>query len=187
MQITIFGRTDKRPCIYTLMKLLAPLGDVAVVTDDRRFRRLTEDGSYTGYCQNIAIYVTDATADEMWGEIGQEPGDFEYIILDGNYNEDTDLILYLQGAGTEELDEYLFDTFEDMVIIHMDKAAGKKEKGEKQIVVPYSKAILSNMEATEYFKQPRVISQQMLNVLTTVLAKHLDMKPKELLKIGGKK
>ena len=41
MQISVFGRTDKRACIYTLMKILQPLGDVAVITSKRHFMRLT--------------------------------------------------------------------------------------------------------------------------------------------------
>ena len=45
MQISIFGRTDKRACIYTLLKTLQPMGDVAVVTNNRHFMRLTEDGT----------------------------------------------------------------------------------------------------------------------------------------------
>lgn len=183
MQITILGRTDKRPCIYTLMKLLMPLGDVAVVTNDRRLKRLAEDESYPGYCQNIAIFVTDATADEMWGEIQQSPKDFEYTILDGIYNEDTDLIFYIQGAGTEVCDEDLFDTFEDMIVIHMDKASGKDKKN----VVPYTKAMLSNLEAMEYFRRPIVIAPQMLGILATYLSEYIGMKPKELMKVGGKR
>lgn len=61
MQITVFGRTDKRACIYTLMKILQPLGDVAVITNNRHFTRLTEDGGDFGFYQNISIFVTDVT------------------------------------------------------------------------------------------------------------------------------
>ena len=113
MQISVFGRTDKRACIYTLMKILQPLGDVAVITSNRHFMRLTEDGAPFGFYQNISIFVTDATADEMWQTIDHKPGDFDHIIMDNLYNESTDLIIYVQGAGVEASDEYLFDTFED--------------------------------------------------------------------------
>ena len=95
MQISVFGRTDKRACIYTLMKILQPLGDVAVITSTRHFMRLTEDGSPFGFYQNISIFVTDATADEMWQTIDHKPGDFDHIIMDNLYNESTDLIIYV--------------------------------------------------------------------------------------------
>ena len=101
MQISVFGRTDKRACIYTLMKILQPLGDVAVITSNRHFMRLTEDGAPFGFYQNISIFVTDATADEMWQTIDHKPGDFDHIIMDNLYNESTDLIIYVHGQGQE--------------------------------------------------------------------------------------
>ena len=48
MQISVFGRTDKRACIYTLMKILQPLGDVAVFKKKPHLIRRTEEGGPFG-------------------------------------------------------------------------------------------------------------------------------------------
>lgn len=178
MQISVFGRTDKRACIYTLMKIFQPLGDVAVITDDRHFMRLTEDGAPFGYYQNISIFVTDATADEMWHATEHRPDDFDHVILDNLYNEDTDLIIYVQGAGVEAADEYLFDTFEDMQLICMGK--GKN-------AVPYSKELMENLEKIEYYRQLIVPSPGMVTVLAKMLAEPLNMPAKNIVKVANKK
>lgn len=178
MQISLFGRTDKRACIYTLMKILQPMGDVAVISNDRHLTRLTEDGAPYGFYQNISIFVTDATADEMWQVIEHRPDDFEYVILDSLYNEDTDLILYVQGAGVEALDEYLFDAFEDVTIINMGK--GKN-------AVPYTKELMENLEKIEYFRKLIPPSPAMVNILAKLLSKPLNMPAKNIVKVANRK
>lgn len=178
MQISIFGRTDKRACIYTLLKILQPMGDVAVVTNNRHFMRLTEDGAPFGYYQNISVFVTDATADEMWQTIEHRPDDFDHVILDNLYNEDTDLILYIQGAGVEALDEYLFDTFEDMQVINMGR--GKN-------AVPYTKELMENLEKIEYFRKLSAPSPGMLSVLAKILSGPLNMPAKNIVKVASRK
>lgn len=178
MQISVFGRTDKRACIYTLMKILQQMGDVLVVTNHRHFTRLTEDGSLTGTYQNITVCVTDATADEMWQELGYAPEDFEYVILDNLYNEGTDLTIYVQGGGPEELDEYLFDVFEDMPVIHM--GSGKN-------AVPYSRELLENIEQIEYNRHLVAPSPAMTRELAKILSKPLGLPAKTIVKVANKR
>lgn len=120
MQITVLGQTDKRPVIYTLMKVLQHMGDVCVITNNRMYMRLMEDGpGAQGMYRNITICITDATADEMWDDVGLAPEDFEYIILDNLYNEDSQLILYVQGGGLEAEDMYIFDMLPEMILVQM--------------------------------------------------------------------
>ena len=122
MQVTVFGQTDKRPVIYTLMKIFETMGDTCVITNNRMYMRLMEDGpGAQGMYRNVTICVTDATADEMWDDVDLAPDDFEFVILDNLYNEDTNLLLYVQGGGWEADDLYLFDMFEEMVLIQMGK------------------------------------------------------------------
>ena len=149
-----------------------------VTTSNRHFMRLTEDGAPFGFYQNISIFVTDATADEMWQTIDHKPGDFDHIIMDNLYNESTDLIIYVQGAGVEASDEYLFDTFEDMQLICMGK--GKN-------AVPYSKELMENLEKIEYYRQLIVPSPGMVNVLAKMLAEPLKMPIKNIVKVANKK
>lgn len=180
MQVSVFGRTDKRPCIYTLIKMLQPLGDVAIVTANPMYKRLTEDGSNEGFYQNVAIFVTDATADELWSTIEHSPEDYEYIILDNLYNEETDVTLYIQGAGVEALDEDLFDVFDNMVVITMGKGKGKH-------VVPYTVDMLTNMEFVEFYRTPKAISPKMATVLADILSTYTKLSAKDLLKVVNKK
>lgn len=178
MQISVFGRTDKRTCIYTLMKILQPLGDVAVITNDRHFMRLTEDGAAFGYYQNISIFVTDATADEMWQDIEHSPEDFDHVIIDNLYNEDTTLTLYIQGEGVEALDDDLREAFDDMVTICM---------GHGKNACPYSKELMDTLEKIEYYRQLRVPSAAMLNILAKLLSGPLNMPVKNIVKVASKK
>lgn len=178
MQISIFGRTDKRPCIYTLLKILQPMGDVALISDDRHFTRLTEDGAPFGFYQNISVFVTDTTADEMWQVIERRPDDFDHVILDNLYNEKTDITLYVQGAGVEALDEDLFDTFENMVVINMGK--GKN-------AIPYSRELMENLEKIEYYRQLVAPSPGMTNCIAKLLSTPLNMPIKNIVKVANKK
>ena len=179
MQITVFGRTDKRACIYTLMKILQPLGDVAVITNNRHFTRLTEDGGDFGFYQNISIFVTDVTADEMWTTIEHAPDDFDHVILDGLYNEFTDMIIYIQGAGVEAQDEFLFDTFGDAIkVIKMGRGKGG---------VPYSSGLMSGLESIEYYRKFIAPSEAMLNILAKELSAHLNMPVKNIIKVASRK
>ena len=155
-----------------------PGGGGGFTKKNRHFMRLTEDGAPFGFYQNISIFVTDATADEMWQTIDHKPGDFDHIIMDNLYNESTDLIIYVQGAGVEASDEYLFDTFEDMQLICMGK--GKN-------AVPYSKELMENLEKIEYYRQLIVPSPGMVNVLAKMLAEPLKMPIKNIVKVANKK
>ena len=176
MQISVFGRTDKRTCIYTLMKILQPMGDVLVVTNNPYFKRLV-DGESDGFYQNIRIFVIDTTADEFWYDIGHSPEDFEYVILDNLFNESTDLTIYIQGAGKEAGDEDLFEAIEDMKVIHM---------GHGKNAVPFSGGLMSKLEHIEYYKKLVAPSNEMLNILAKFLSEKLNLPVKNIVKVGSK-
>lgn len=128
MQISIFGMTEKRPVIYTLISIFMHMGDVAVVTNNRQFMRLMEEGpAAQGTWNNVSIFITDATGDEVWEAVGMAPEDFEYIIFDNLYNESTDFMFYVQGAGVEAGDAYLFDAFPEMPVVQMGKSIKKRK------------------------------------------------------------
>ena len=42
MILSVIGDTDKRPIMYTLLKVCQYLGDVLLVTNDRHYARLIE-------------------------------------------------------------------------------------------------------------------------------------------------
>lgn len=137
MIITVLGQTDKRAVLYTMLKMGEYLGDCAVVTSLRRFKRLTEDptediGSY----RNIDVFVGDYTADDVWERIGHAPFDYDYTFLDNIYTEDTQLVIYVKGAGVDELDQPNLDALEpdEYVTIKMGKAEPAPKRDRKSVV-----------------------------------------------------
>lgn len=181
MQISVLGRTDKRPCIYTLMKMLQPMGDVLVVTSNVQYLRLIEEDAHFGYYQNIAIYVTNETADELWYNSDLDKNEYDHIILDGLYNENSDVVFYVQGAGVEALDEDAVSALSDILItIKMGTGKGKA-------VVPYTKDMMEKLECIEYYRKLVCPSAAMAQVLSNALAEHLHMSAKNLLKVVNKK
>ena len=213
MQITLFGQTDKRPVVYSLLNILQHLGDCLYVTNDRKAMRLMQDGpAEMGELGNIAIAVTDSTADEMWGDIGWSPADYEYVVLDNLYDDNTDMIIYIMGAGEEEEDSYVFDTFEEgeMLIIKMGAPLKPKGKGgihigkgmgkgkykkqdksstpaPKNINIPYSKEMLVNLEACEFYGKLVPISKEATDAVAGILSPVLNMPKGDIKKVANKK
>ena len=212
MQISVFGRTEKRPAIYTLISILMHMGDVAVITNNRQYMRLMEDGpAASGTWNNVSIFITDATADEMWAEVGMSPDDFNYVILDNLYNESTNFMFYVQGAGIEASDTYLFDIFPELPILQMGKAIKKKkiarkkpkkgeeasdteeeedlsevQKGSKVTLVAWDKNMLENIEKFEYYRMLGPISSGMANALGKLLSPVLNMPANDIAKVANR-
>ena len=186
MVITLLGQTDKRPVFYTIMKMCEYMGDCALVTNLHRFSRLTEDptddiGSY----RNIDIFVGDFTADDVWDGIGHMPMDYDYVLLDNIYTTDTNLIIYVKGAGIDEMDQPNLDALEpdEYVTIKMGapdpkvKVAKDKTKGAKVAPVehmvyniPYTADMFDRIEKCEFFKELVPISNQATKVIAEILS-----------------
>jgi hypothetical protein len=173
MIIGILGRTDLRPVTYSLMKLLQKLGDVAVVSDNRRYRRLTEDGYSFGYFQNVGIFVTDVGYDEIYEEIEHVPGDFDYMLVENKYSEDMDFIIYVQGAGAEPLDEDLLESLDNPLIINL--GYGKDH-------IPYTTGMFKALEEIEYFRVLKQVDAKLTNTLGKGLSGLLNLPTKTVRK-----
>lgn len=118
MIINIIGECDKRPVLYTVMKICQTLGDVLLVTSSSRLIRLSDTGATYGHCQNTMIAVTHEGIDDFWEEFTYDPLDFNFIIVDNIVTAGADITLYVKGlaASESELDvlEYIenYDTIE---------------------------------------------------------------------------
>lgn len=178
MQISVLGRTDKRTCLYTLMKILQPMGNVAIISSNPFFTRLTEDGDPFGHYQNISVFVLDTTADTVWDDIGYAPDDFDYVIMDGMHNEESAVTIYIEGEGTEALDADLFEFIDDIKVIHMGK--GKN-------AVPYTKELMESLEKIEYYRKLFAPSPAMTTQLANILAEPLKLTAKTIVKVANKK
>ena len=73
MIINIIGNCDKRPVLYTVMKICQTLGDVLVITNNARLLRLSDTWDSFGHYQNTMIAYTQEGIDDFLD-------DFAYLI-----------------------------------------------------------------------------------------------------------
>ena len=177
MVIAVLGLTDKRPVIYCLMKLFQKLGDCAVLTQDRHYARLIDNGTYMGHYQNIFVAVSDAGADEIFNEIGYRPADFENIIIDcvDQVPDYYDVLIYVGGAGGPTEDEQtLLDMCEKYSVINLGF-------GDK--CIPYSVEMFKTIEEAEALKHLGPMNQQIAQRIATILTERVSMPVKNIVKV----
>ena len=182
MVIAVVGRTDKRPVIYTLMKLFQSLGDCCVLTQDRHFRRLIEDtDGYLGHIQNIMVSVSDASPDEIFVEMGYRKTDFEFIIYDciDLIPDESDLVIWVGGAdGMTEDDETLLSMYPGHKEINL--GFGKN-------AISYTVDMFKACETIEGLKHFVLPNQQIAQRLASFLTTYLNMSATNILKVVTKK
>lgn len=200
MLITLLGQTDKRPVLYTFMKMCEYLGDVAVLSNDRKLMRLMEEGPGSeGTYRNIDVFVNDATADDMWALINRAPNDFEFLFLDNIYPDNADAVIYIKGAGVDEEDQMVLDAFEpsELITIKMGKAdptpkAPKNAKDKKVVEkpkvynIPYTSDMMANIEHCEFFKDLVPASSQAVKVCAEVLSVLTNTPVKTLIQVANR-
>lgn len=191
IQISVFGQTDKRAVIYTLLKACYRQGEVLYVTNDRKAQRLMDEGEHgeQGTYGSVTVAITDATADELWNEIQAAPIDYDFIILDNLYDDNTNLCIYVKGAGDEADDAYLFDTFEadELVVIKMGNPDKAVKGGPKVYNIPYSKEMIQAIENCEFYHRPQPICPQATSAICDLLAPKLNMTAKNLAQVVNRK
>lgn len=102
MRINLIGECDKRPVLYTLMKLCQGLGDVLLVTSSSRVIRLSDTRDTYGHYQNTMIAVTQEGLDDFLENFVYDLIDFDYVIIDNIIDPDADLTIYVQGFVQSE-------------------------------------------------------------------------------------
>ncbi len=102
MTINIIGDCDKRPVLFTVMKICQTLGDVLLVTTSSRLIRLSDTGNTYGHCQNTMIAVTTEGIDDFWSEFIYTPADFNFTIVDNIITADSDCTIYVKGLAQTE-------------------------------------------------------------------------------------
>jgi len=110
MKIGFLGLTEKRPFLYTTLKILQGLGDsVLFVTTNLQYARLIMDEDYeledidgvfkAGAFQNTTIIVTSLTMDDL-GPNGLNvinPDEFQHCIYDNQVGAEVDYTLFIKG------------------------------------------------------------------------------------------
>lgn len=183
MQIGVCGYTDKRPVIYALMKVLSQLGDIAVITNNRHYRRLLSDGAESGYLMNILVNVSDDSPDEVFESLELETSDFDHIIYDvvDSIPEETDLMIYVKTYGADDDENDFMELIEDYVTIKMTYD-GKSEKDVFNVIPTAN--IMKSIEFIESYKVADTVNSKQLNIaLAKMLAPKLDMNGNTLLKL----
>lgn len=177
MVISLLGATDKRPVIYTLMKLFQTLGDTMLVTNDRHLKRLIDEEGNPGHFQNILIYVTDSSPDEVFAELGYDHNSFEFIIYDCTeiVPDYTDMLIYVGSSGKiSEDEETLLSMFPEYKTINLGF-------GEK--CIPYTVDMFKHVELTEGLKHLGPCNPQIAQRLATFLTEPLKIPVKTILKV----
>lgn len=111
MIINIVGDCDKRPVLYTVMKICQTLGDTLLVSKDNRILRLSDTRENQGHYQNVMVAIATEGIDDFFEEFLYSQQEFTNIIVDGMVSADADITLYVKGlmSSDEEMDmlEYL--------------------------------------------------------------------------------
>lgn len=121
MLINIIGDCDKRPVLYTVMKICQNLGDVLLVTSSSRLVRLSDTGESYGHCQNTMIAVTQEGIDDFWENFVYDVTDFEFVIIDNIVSAEADLTLYVKGMVQSQNEIDALEYIENYEVIDLYK------------------------------------------------------------------
>lgn len=178
MIVAVYGETDKRAVIYTLMKLFQKLGDTCLVSNDRHYKRLLPDGENMGHYQNVFIAVSDAMPDEIFAEMGYDDADFENMIFDNTIPPNTDVIIFVEGCEISPLEtetlEYL-DSYETIGF-----GFGKN-------MIPYTVDIFKKIETIEGKKFLCEVDKRLTKKVAEILSKPLNMPVQAICKVVSKR
>lgn len=121
MVINIIGDCDKRPVLYTVMKICQTLGDVLLVSSSSRLARLSDNRENFGHYQNVMIAITQDGIDDFFEDFSYNLEDFEYVIIDNIVAAEADLTIYVEGLVRSELEEDLLAYIDDYETIPLYK------------------------------------------------------------------
>lgn len=167
MIVVCMGYADKRPILYSLMKLLQSFGDVAVITQNRQLRRLLYTNSLSGHFNNIFVAISDSAPDEVFADTGCKPEDFDHIIFD---NVDTlpaqyDICISCSSYGLTDADWDIIEHIEGIVKYNFMY----NEKVDRDCInIPVTFNLLKSVEE---FEARRLLSPIDSKALLTGLAK----------------
>lgn len=97
MIINIIGDCDKRPVLYTVMKICQSLGDVLLVSSSSRLIRLSDTRESYGHYQNTMVAITQDGIDDFFEDFMYDLTDFEFTIIDNIVSAEADLVIYVKG------------------------------------------------------------------------------------------
>ena len=172
MIINIIGNCDKRPVLYTVMKICQTLGDVLVITNNARLLRLSDTRDSFGHYQNTMIAYTQEGIDDFLDDFNYDFNDFEYTIVDNIVLAEANLTIYVEGLLKDESEMDLLEYIESYQTIELYKG---------NLLGPKT---LRNLECFEAFANMQPISAKLAERVSVLLGEALDKDPKMLQEIA---
>ena len=121
MVINIIGDCDKRPVLFTVMKICQSLGDVLLVSSSSRLIRLSDSGESYGHYQNTMIAITQDGIDDFFEDFMYDLTDFEFVIIDNIVAAEADLVIYVKGMIESDNEKDNLEYIEDYETIELYK------------------------------------------------------------------
>ena len=185
MILSVIGETDKRPVMYTLLKMCQYLGDVLLITNDRHYARIIEGVEedvevIAGHFQNVFIVVTDLTPDEASQAVGYNNDDYEYIIYDNKIDPDGDITIYVAGCEMSVWESEELEYFEEDEYSTIRLGFGKGN-------IPLTGKMFQNCEIIEGKKILIPVDPRISATLVKLLSSALGVPPKTLEKVVNSK
>lgn len=172
MVINIIGDCDRRPVLYTVLKVCQTLGDVLLVTNNTHLNRLSDTGETYGHYQNIMVGLTQESIDDFLEEFDYALNSFAYSVVDNIPLVDADVYIYVEGMIKSENEK---DNLEFM-------------EGYKTIKLYPSKAIdaktMLNLERFESLRDCCPIGAKVAEAVAKVLSEPLKMETKAFVDIA---
>lgn len=173
MVINVIGECDKRPVLYTIMKICQTLGDVLIVSNNTRLKRLSDTRETYGHYQNTMIAITADGIDDFFEDFMYDLSDFEFVVIDNIVKADADLYIYVKGYSVSEFESDTMEYIDEYETIELYK--GK---------LLDSKTLLA-CEEFEAFSDMCPINSKVAEKVATILAKKLNKPVKNLIGIAN--
>lgn len=177
MDIVLFGDTDKRPIIYTLLKLLQSLGDVALLSNDRHYKRLI-GGMDAGELESVFVAVGDYSPDDVFDELDIDKEDFEFVLYDGIVPSDYDVFMYIAGCNKSDSEEYILDCIDDYITVPLGF-------GDK--CIQYTVKMFQSVEEIEGYGMLKEVDSTLTKRLAPILSPIVHMPTNNIRKVVAKK
>ncbi len=177
MEIVVHGDTDRRPVTYTLLKLLSNMADVALITNDRHYKRLI-DGQEIGELESMLVSVGDYSVEEVFEAMEVSKEDFEYIVYDGILPESCDTFIHVAGCKMSEEEESNIEFYDDVITIPI---------GFGQKCIQYSVRMFQNLEEIEGYKTLKEVDPNLTKYIANEMASKLGIPAQTIRKVVARK
>ena len=193
MKIGFLGLTEKRPFLYTTLKILQGLGDsVLFVTTNLQYARLIMDEDYeledidcvfkAGAFQNTTIIVTSLTMDDL-GPNGLNvinPDEFQHCIYDNQVGAEVDYTLFIKGLEVSQEEKEALELLNETEYATFEFGFGKKP-------IRYTEAMFRKCEEFEARHYLVEIDRKISVILCKLFSELLDYPLSNLRKVVARK